>query len=111
MGYRDNTILIDCEDLGDGCFITIRNPALMAQEDLLPRPVPVDSNGRPKNEKQALIAMREVLSKLIVDWKVWDEDGNELPIPSVDIASLHAAPSFVWNRIGKHFRESLEDPS
>jgi hypothetical protein len=111
VGYRDQTITIDCSDLGDDCYITIRNPALMASEDLLPRTVPVDSDGRPKDPKKAMQAMREVLARLVIDWKVWDMDGNELPIPSDDVSSLHAAPAFVWNRLNKELQQALQDPS
>jgi hypothetical protein len=110
--YADPELTIECDDLAAGCYITIRNPQLCAPEDLVPRRLPMNADGTPRDMREARKAVREVLGSLVTGWLVWDaKTGEELPSPAEDPSVIHRAPSFVLTRLDDEFAKAMRPPS
>lgn len=87
MGYRNPLHIIDLSDLGDGCYVTIRNPKLLPLEKLTPVQVPMGPDGRPIDDAEAQRAVNEMLAGIIHDWRMYDandmsDDPAPLPLPA-----------------------------
>lgn len=102
-GYDNRFKRIDFPELGDGIFVTIRNPKTLPPKKLRPEGIALDASGNPKNEEEAEQAMYVVLAKLIQDWHVYDASSEEmeqplLPLPATaDLVSR--LPMDIINKI------------
>jgi hypothetical protein len=77
MGYANRIITIPFPELtddpeGDPIRVTIRNPRLMAPQELIPKDAPVDAEGKPIDDEAGLRGTHEVMAKVIVGWRVYD---------------------------------------
>ena len=96
-GYRDRTVRIDFPELGDDCFVIIRNPLL--------EPFDRDAVVTPRLEDGSFdeLAMHDRstnrFAKLVVDWMLYDAEGNVLPLPSVDASVAERVPGHVYNML------------
>ena len=102
MGYRNRTIRMDFDDLGDGVYVTLRNPKLVPADRLAPRQVAMDANGMPANQNDMFMATYETVANLITDWCVYDaEDESEDPAPlgAPSIENVAKMPSEMFERI------------
>lgn len=102
MGYSQPVIRRPFPDLtddlaGDPIWVTIKNPKIMPPDSLRPREIPTDSEGRPVNETDALMAMYEILAGLVIGWRVYDatqisldEMGNAAPMVLLPAVSKDA---------------------
>ncbi|MDE3073883.1 MAG: hypothetical protein KGJ86_00515 [Chloroflexota bacterium] len=92
MGYaRQATQRIDLPaEVGDGLWISIRNPKMLALTDLL---AITDLTATGGDNRQAA---GQVASLLIVDWNLTDmyhpDDPTVLPVPAADAGSLGKVP-------------------
>lgn len=116
MGYTDRIIHLDFSELVDGgeCWVDMKNPALLPQEALVPRKIAVNpKTGEPVNELLSRQVMREMLVRLVDQWKIFDEDGNEIRNPRED-NGIHlgdianSVPMFVINRLSKELTSRLD---
>lgn len=87
MGYTNKHIRLDFSDLGEGCYVTIRNPRLMTSGQLSAVDVEIGPDGRPVDHNAAMNAGNATIAKLIVNWCVWDPDDESddpavLPLPA-----------------------------
>lgn len=87
MGYANKLVRLDFSDLGEGCFVTIRNPKLLTDGQLKGPDLELDEHGRPKDRAAASAASREVMARIVVSWCVWDpeddaDDPPPLPLPA-----------------------------
>lgn len=87
MGYKNRTVTLNFEELGDGVYVTMKNPKLQSPSALMPRDIPTDEQGRPRDPKQAEEVTYEVIAGLVVGWMVFDandesEDPPCLPLPA-----------------------------
>jgi hypothetical protein len=89
-GYRNRTTRLTFEDLsedGDLVYIVLRNPRTVPTDQLNPRDVDLDAQGRPLDPEDAKLAGYETIARLITDWHVYDasvesEDQPLLPLPA-----------------------------
>lgn len=90
MGYTNRTIRLafDGTDdaypmLGEDIWVVIQNPMLMPMNTLQSTMhIEADENGRPKDPEAAARASLETITKLIVDWNVYDPaDVSDDPAP------------------------------
>jgi hypothetical protein len=103
MGYKDKNFKIDLSDLATGCFVEIKNP-LLQPIDRNPRQVKKNEDGTP-DEQDQIEASKEALAKLIVAWKMWDVNTEELlALPSEDATVLERCPQVIWNRVGQEIQ-------
>lgn len=126
-GYSNRIIHISFPELSDDpddpIWVSVRNPRLMAPQELQPREVPVDADGKPVDEALAKVAMYELYAKLIVGWRVYDatkiavdpETGQELDmerLPSPATPDLvERLPMAIINRLATELKEALNPPS
>lgn len=98
-------------DLGDGIYVTVRNPMLMPPSKLVPKTdVPLDANGQPVDREAALMAGAEVMAGLVTDWRVFDplddaDDPQPLPLPATPEA-MAGLPTTISNAIGALLRKA-----
>lgn len=108
-GYADPVITLRFDHLvvdpaADPIWVALRNPKLMPPDALRPRDIPVDADGKPINQNDALAAMYEIIAGLVMAWRVYDAAnitidaaGNALPmtlLPDVS-RSVPATPELV----------------
>lgn len=115
MGYKDLILHLDLEEFGEGCFVDLRNPDLMPLEPghpvILPSAPPEDASDEVKGQwshdyEAALIeGGRRRAKELVLAWKVWDLEGNELPLPSEDPAVFEKVPGGIMAAIGRKLQE------
>lgn len=92
--------------LGDDCFVEIRNPMLMPPSMLRPkRQVDTDANGRPLNPDDAMLAGAEVMAGLVLGWNLTDpmdldDDPPVLPLPP-SVEDFLKVPTPVSEAIGE----------
>lgn len=112
MGYKNRTIREDFDDLGDDCYIVIKNPKLLDMPSLTAKIDGVDEKNKAAVENASL----SVLGSLVVAWLVWDttwepadgeteDDRPELPAPVADVGVpayvMAKAPVEITNWIGE----------
>lgn len=88
-GYGNRVITIDCSDLAETypddhpehpgepverLFVAMRNPGLMAPEELAPQGIVLDENGQPTDMQAAEQGGYEVMAKLIIGWRLYPGD-------------------------------------
>lgn len=102
-GYDNRFKRIDFADLGEGVFVTIRNPKTVPPSMLRPEGISLDAGGNPVNEEQAEHAMYKVLANLVRDWHVYDatSDDDEQPVLGLPAtaSSVEKLPLEIINRI------------
>lgn len=93
MGYKDRTVELkfdgsndELENLGEGCFVRIKNPKLLPLSKLMPEDVETDATGVPVDKDAPLNAVYDRIASVILDWRVWDPDDDSdtptvLPLP------------------------------
>lgn len=102
-GYDNRFKRLDFNDLGEGVFVTIRNPKTVPPSMLRPEGISMDAAGNPTNEAQAERAMYKVLANLVRDWYVFDatSDEDEQPVLGLPATadSVEKLPLEIINRI------------
>lgn len=104
-------------NLGDGIFVTIRNPLLAPSSVLVPdRDVEVDDDGKPVDRQAAIDAGNEVVARLISDWCVPDpddpsDDAPSLPLPSTlapqeRVVLMGRVPASISNTVAELISEA-----
>lgn len=108
-GYADpvTTLRFDhlvVDPVNDPIWVALRNPKLMPPDALRPRDIPVDADGKPINQADAVEAMYEIIAGLVMAWRAYDAtnitidaSGNALPmtlLPDVS-RSAPASPDLV----------------
>jgi hypothetical protein len=105
MGYRQPLITIDLGEMGDGAYVTIRNPLLEPTDRdslTLPRTASGDLDEVALHDR----AIRKIAG-LITDWNIWDLDGKVLPLPSVEATVMARVPQHVISRIHMASQKAL----
>lgn len=111
MGYRNRTLREDFDDLGDNCFVVIKNPKFLDMAALSAKVRGVDE----KNSASVDNANFALLGSLITAWRMWDtqwepadgeteDDRPELPAPGesgVPVEVMRLVPSEVCNWIAE----------
>jgi len=97
--YKDRTIRLDFPELGEGCHVVIKNPALLPLE----MSAPIEDGLSPEDRSAAILKRAKARTgALVVSWLMWDitaEQEEELDLPSVDPSVLDRCPGPVLNRI------------
>jgi hypothetical protein len=96
-GYGDRTITETFDDLAEGIFVTIKNPALMTEEQLRPK----RDVSKIKDRKEQSAASNAWLATFITDWHVLDaEDISDEPAalgePCAETVAKCPAPITSW---------------
>ena len=103
MGYDNRFKRIDFPDLGEGVYVTIRNPKTMPPSMLRPEGISLDAQGNPTNEADAEQAMYKVLATLVRDWYVFDASSDEDDQPRLGLPataeSIQCLPLEIINKI------------
>lgn len=76
-GYANPVITLRFDHLVDDpatdpIWVALRNPKIMTPDALRPRDVPVDADGKPVNQADALTAMYEIIAGLLMAWRAYD---------------------------------------
>lgn len=90
-------------------YVTLRNPLTVPAETLLRRNVPTGTDGEPLDPAEPIGAGCEVLSRLIVDWHVYDatatgDDQPPLPLPATEDL-VRRLPSEIQNKLSAEVAE------
>ncbi|SIS88319.1 hypothetical protein [Alicyclobacillus vulcanalis] len=95
---------LELNDLQTGAYAMVRDKAPWG---LLKRVAKYVGNNEPDaDEQDALFA--EILSRMVTEWNVKDEDGNDVPIPSKATAEqLDLVDGQIIMRIINHVRNVL----
>jgi hypothetical protein len=101
MGYKEKTVRVEFSDLGKGCYVVIKNPALRPLETTPALP------DDPDERNAAFLEMaKSRIAGLITEWCMWDVDTDEeLPLPSIDPNVFDRCPGVVLNRIGEEIQQ------
>lgn len=117
MGYKDRTVELkfdgstDYDDLGEGCFVKIKNPKLLPLSKLIPEEVETDAAGAPVDKDAPLNAVYARMASVIIDWCVWDPDDEsdnpallELPATAETVAKL---PASITEAIAEQLKDAV----
>lgn len=96
-GYGERTLTENFDDLAEGVYVTIKNPALMTEEGLRPR----RDVTKIKDRKEIAKATSAWLASFILDWHVYDaEDFSDEPSvlgdPSAETVAKCPAAITAW---------------
>lgn len=132
-GYLNRFVLLAFPELADGCSVLVRNPRLMAPEELEAAAAVTDDNGELADREAARTGMNEVFAGMIVAWRNCypaqvDMDGIDLdgdgdladlmaaleersqePLGNVTPANVARLPLAIVNRIGEEIKK-VSDP-
>lgn len=103
-GYKDRTIRLDFAELGKGCYVVIKNPALQPLEPGVRIP---EGLTPAEQDEFALQRSYDRVAALITEWVMWDVTQDEevpLALPSTEPTVLQRCPGVVLNRIGKEIQ-------
>jgi hypothetical protein len=126
-GYANRTLHLDFSDLGEGCYVEIRNPKLLPQTffdgNSDPRLAQKDGetaqettvrlNSDPTTAALLATSSHGMYAKLVVGWRVWDvddmsDDPAELPLPTAeDTASIGKLPIDILKRLSEEVSSAL----
>lgn len=107
-------------NLGDGIFVTVRNPLLAPQSVLIPdTDVQVDDHGNVVDRQAAVDAGNEIVARLVTDWCVPDpddlsDDAPSLPLPSTlatvreRVALMGRVPAVISNAVAELIAEARD---
>ena len=103
MGYAERTIRLDFPELGKGCFVVIKNPALEPLTVKLPLAATLTDEER---ISAVLERSQANVAQLVVDWCVWDPaDNKRMPLPAEDPSVMSRCPSAIMNVIATEVAE------
>jgi hypothetical protein len=107
-GYGERKITETFDDLAEGIYVTIKNPALMPEEALRPR----RDLSKIKDRKEIAKATNAWLGTFILDWNVYDaEDFSDDPAVLGDPCAETVAkcPAAITSWIARKIME-VSDP-
>lgn len=84
-GYDNRFVTLKFPALGEGVFVTIRNPRVMPASMLRPEDIAMDANGQPVYPEEAERATNVMVAKLVRDWHVYDATSDEDEQPVLDL--------------------------
>lgn len=107
-GYDNRFKRIDFPELGDGVYVTLRNPKTLPPSKMQPEGIQLNSDGNPVNEEDAERAMLAVIARLVRDWHVYDASSDEddqplLTLPAT-VESMECLPLEILKRLGEEIR-------
>ncbi len=124
-GFANRTIHLEFPELSedwevDPIWVVIRNPRTQSSDFMQPRDVPLGPDGRPLVAADAVKAMYDTISKLIIKWRMYDSTddtidddgvaGDQRQLPQVSLAApatpdmVRRLPTSVIARISTHMR-------
>lgn len=104
MGYSNPVITLRFDQLSDNpatdpIWVALKNPKIMPPSALRPREIPVDADGKPINEEDAMTAMYEIVAGLVIGWRAYDASNIEVDaagnVQPMSLLSLPATPDLV----------------
>jgi hypothetical protein len=109
-GYANRVVTLHFPELseeGDDIHIVMRNPKLVAPDELRRRDVAANPDGTPADMGEAMLASYEVIAKLIIGWFAYDAtetdaEGNmpRLTLPATP-AQVGKLPLMIINAISE----------
>lgn len=132
-GYLNRYVVLTFPHLAEGCSVLVRNPKLMAPEELEAAAAATDDNGEIADRELARAGMNKVFAGMIVAWRnVYpaqvDMDGIDLngdgdlealmadlegraqePLGNVTPDNVGKLPLAIINRIGEEIKK-VSDP-
>lgn len=115
--YANRTKRLEFPDLSeddDLIYVVIRNPKTVPADVLMPdADVPEGPDGKPES-KAAIAQSYEVMTKLILDWHVYDamsdeDDLEPLPTP-VTVEMLHRIPLEILTAVAEEIGQVVVAP-
>lgn len=110
-GYDNRFRRMDFPDLGEGIYVTIRNPKTLPPSKLKPEGIRLDASGTPLNEDEAESAMYKVLASLVRDWHVYDASSDDDDQPLLELPATADAvgrlPLEIINRIAAELASAV----
>lgn len=110
MSYSKPYVMLPFPELGEDCSVLLRNPNLLSPAEITPRDVQLDADGKPVDANEANLAMYEMMTKVIVAWKVYEAFPADLPQvdPDADPAEVLASlETMEQRRVGAVTAENI----